>query len=106
MTSGTLIANAQTTGTTGVLGAENTTGRSVIINLGSDAVVGHEHNVFWNGSARGASNIPTLVINGGTVTTASFNGIGSVQLNNGATLTNTGTGGGGTSSMRSSVVPR
>ena len=93
---GTLVASGNATGTTGVLGAENTTGHSVTVNSGTTLSMATA-NVFWNGTSS-STNIPTLVLNGGTVTAANYNGIGNVTLNSGAILTNTdsltGTSGG------------
>ena len=86
--SGTLIASGSSPGSTGVLGAENTTGRTVTVNAGATLSMASS-NVFWNGTSS-PTNIPTLVINGGTVTTNSYNGISNVTLN-GGTLTNTTT---------------
>ena len=46
------------------------------------------NNVLWGGSSALIPNIPTLVVTGGTVTSANYNGVGNVTLNSGATLTN------------------
>ena len=84
---GTLVASGNATGTTGVLGAENTTGRTVTVNAGATLSLA-TNNIFWNGSSS-PTNIPTLVVNGGTVTAANYNGVANVTLNSGATLANT-----------------
>ena len=67
------------------------TTRSVTINSGATLSLA-TNNIFWNGSSS-AANIPTLVLNGGTVTAVNYNGISNVTLNSGAILTNTMGGG-------------
>ena len=62
---GTLqIGAGGASGTTGVLGAENTTGRTVTVNSGATLSLA-SNNVTDNGSSSPA-NIPTLVVNGVT----------------------------------------
>ncbi len=79
------------TGQNGALGSNNTAGR--VITVGSGAEVRFSiNNVFGNGV--GNANLPSLVVNGGTVSATRYNTIGAITLN-GATLTQSASDSGG-----------
>ena len=79
----------QGNGTTGSLGANYTTGRTITVNSGAQLQF-LINNVFGGGS-QPLANIPAVIINGGTVSSTNYNIIGNVTLNSGATLTQSAT---------------
>jgi fibronectin-binding autotransporter adhesin len=81
---GTLTATGASGGTNSTLGAVNAT-RTVTVNSpGTLALT--TNNIFGNGVAN--VNLPSLVVNGGTVAVAHYNVVGNVTLN-GATVSQT-----------------
>lgn len=85
---GTLVTGtSQGGGTTGYLGAVNGT-KTVTVESG--ATLDFRANNIFGGSGKNASNVPNIVLNGGTLTSTRFNIIGNVTLN-GGTLTQSAT---------------
>jgi len=85
----TLIDNrlAANDGSNAGLGSSPAPGRTITI--GANATLnGTVQN--WFGSALPDANFPSLIVNGGTVTSSHYTAIGSVTLSNGATLTSSG----------------
>lgn len=83
--SGTLTDSKIGDGNSGGLGAA-TAGKTITVNSGATLVI--PQNVF-GGNTVSEPNMPSFIINGGTVNdTTKYTAIGSVTLNNGATLTN------------------
>jgi fibronectin-binding autotransporter adhesin len=83
--SGTLVAGGNQS--SNALGSPTTAGRIVTVNSGANLSF-TTNNVFGNGI--GNNNLPTTVLNGGTLTSTRYNVLGNLTLN-GATLTQTST---------------
>ena len=80
----------------GGLGAVDVAGRTVTINAGA-TVSFTTNNVFGNGTTDGTTintDVPTVTLNGGTLTANNYNVLGNVVLNTGATLTHSAAAGG------------
>jgi fibronectin-binding autotransporter adhesin len=87
--SGTLsVTGSSTSTTTSALGAMTSTSRTITVPTGSTLAFA-TNNTFGGGVFTDIR--PTIVVNGGTMTTTSFTALGLLQLN-GATVTSTGTG--------------
>jgi autotransporter-associated beta strand protein len=83
--SGTLVAGGNTA--SNALGSPTTAGRVVTVNSGA-TIRFDTNNVFGNGI--GNSNLPSIVLNGGTLNSLRYNVLGDVTLN-GATLSQSAT---------------
>jgi autotransporter-associated beta strand protein len=90
---GTLVAGATSaaTGASGTLGVANLAGKTVTVNP-TATLSFTSNNIFGNGV--GNTNLPAVIVNGGTVTSTRYNVLGNVVLN-GALLTQAATDAGG-----------
>ncbi|BCU77892.1 autotransporter-associated beta strand repeat-containing protein [Luteolibacter sp. LG18] len=78
---------APNNGTTGSLGNSTLAGRTITVNSGATLQFSI-NNIFGNGSVT-ATSLPAIILNGGTLQANRYSTIGRLDLNNGATLTNT-----------------
>lgn len=88
---GKLVAQGFSGGTTTSLGLNSPT-RMITINAG--ATLAFTENNIFGGGGRNASELPTIAVNGGTLSTTRFNIVGKLQLN-GAIMTEATTDSGG-----------
>lgn len=79
---------AANNGTSGALGNASVAGRTITVNSGA-TLNGTVNNWFGN-NGNADANLPTIIVNGGTLSTSRYTTIGSLTLN-GATVTNSET---------------
>src|SRR4030095_5352390 len=84
---GTLTATGFSAGFTGVLGLDNSPGRIIAVNNGATLSF-TVNNIFGNGV--GNNGLPSIYLNGSTLTSTRYNVLGNLTLN-GGTLTQAAT---------------
>lgn len=87
VTNGTLYFNkaGAANGSSGSLGNSSGGGRTVVVNTNS--TLNGAINNWFGGTGLADTNFPAIIVNGGTMNSTRYTAIGSITLENGATLT-------------------